>query len=270
MRNVDCGLRNLKSEIEASFHTVLNQGSNMTCPISQFYPLLLVLWAIAFWCRSKVFRATLLISLALHTVFLVRVSGWGRDGKRPERVISFTFVQGGDEAEKPPPQEKISLSAQPSEAVKETPGRDSQADREDRPTAEQKPPEPEDARLERDLPKIEDISLLDLSAHPLAESYRRRLQQVIDRYQKTPPEILKQGFEGRVRVWFNLSRDGTLNPPVFVDRKIRSSHSIVNQAARESVIAAAKHFPPFPQGVNRAEIWFYIHVDYGNVRFSGD
>jgi len=238
----------------------------MSFPISQFYPLLLVLWAIVFWSKSRVFRVTLLIALALHTVFLIRVSGWGTDGPKPEELISFAFIQGGDEAEKAPPQEGIGLSPGTTETAQETPVKDSEA----RSPAEEEAVRPKESLVEPDLPRIEDRSLLDFSAHPLAESYRRQLQRLIARYQKTTPEILKQGFEGRVKVWFNLSRDGKLNLPAFVDANIRSSHESVNQAAMESVIAAAEHFPPFPERIKRAEIWFYVYVDFSNVRFSGD
>lgn len=242
----------------------------MSFPISQFYPLLLVVWGIVFWCRSKVFRATLLISLGLHAVFLVRVSEWGIDRAQPEKIISFTFVQGGDETEKAPSQEKIGPSPEVPDIARETPPKDSEAEREKNSPEKEKVAPPEDSRVERDLPRIEDRSLLDFSAHPLAESYRRQLQRLIAQYQKVSPEVLKEGFEGRVKVWFNLSREGTLNQPVFVDAKIRSSHDVVNRAAIESVAAAAKHFPPFPKGVKRAEIWFHVYVDYSNVRFPGD
>ncbi len=242
----------------------------MNCPISQFYPLLLVLWAIVFWSKSNVFRATLLISLGLHAVFFVRVSGWGVNRAQSEEIIPFTFVQGEDETEKPPEENRIGTAPEVPDRTQETTPSDSEPEREERLPDEEKPAVPKDPRVERDLPKIEDTSLLDFSAHPLAESYRRQLQRVIARYQKTPPEILQQGFEGRVKVWFNLSRDGKLNEPVFVDAKIRSSHESVNQAAIESVMAAASDFPPFPEGVTRPEIWFYIYVDYSNVTFFGD
>jgi len=242
----------------------------MTFPISQFYPLLLVLWAILFWCRSKVFRATLLISLVLHAVFLVRVGGWGGSDAEPQEVISFTFVQGGEEADKRSAEEKIGPSPKLPDTPQQTPLEDSEASHEAPSPDEEEPTPPKDARVEDDLPRIEDTSLLDFSAHPLAESYRLQLQRLIAQYQKTPPEILKESFEGRVKVWFNVSRDGTLNQPVFVDAKVRSSHELVNRAARESVIAAAEHFPSFPPRVKRDEIWFYVYVDYSNVRFPGD
>ena len=242
----------------------------MTFPISQFYPLLLVLWAVLFWCRSKVFRATLLISLVLHAVFLVRVGGWGGSDSQPQEVISFTFVQGGDETEKRSKRERIGPSPKLPDPLQQTPLEDSEVSREAPSPDEKEPTPPKDSRVEDDLPRNEDTSLLDFSAHPLAESYRLQLQRLIAQYQRTPPEILKGSFEGRVKVWFNVSRDGTLNQPVFVDAKVRSSHDVVNRAARESVIAAAEHFPPFPVRVKRTEIWFYVYVDYSNVRFPGD
>jgi hypothetical protein len=57
---------------------------------------------------------------------------------------------------------------------------------------------------------------------------------------------------------------------VFADRKVRSSHQSVNQAAVESVIGAAGQFPPFPDGIERADIWFHVYLDFSNVRFPGD
>jgi hypothetical protein len=242
----------------------------MSFPISQFYPLLLVLWGIVFWCRSRVFRATLLISLGLHAVFLVRLSGWGIDRAQPEEVISFTFVQGGDETGRTPSEEKIGPSPEVPDIAPQTLPKDSEAEREKNSTDTEKVAPPEESRVEPDLPRMDDRSLLDFSAHPLAESYRRQLQRLIAQYQEAPPEVLKEGFEGRVKVWFNLSHDGTLNQPVFVDAKIRSSHDTVNRAAIDSVRGAAKHFPPFPNEVKRAEIWFHVYVDYSNVRFPGD
>jgi hypothetical protein len=242
----------------------------MTVPISQFYPLLLVVWAVLFWCKSRVFRVTLLVSLALHAVFLVRLSGWGTGSPRREPIVSFTFVQGGEEPQKAPPREEIGLSPALTEVEREAARRDSKAVPESRPEGEERPTPPQESRVEKDLPPIKDPSLLTSPPDPLAESYRRQLQRLIARHQKTTPELLERGFEGRVQVWFNLSRDGKLNPPVFADARIRSSRDSVNRAAVDTVMAAAEHFPPFPAGVNRAEIWFHVFVDFSNVRFSED
>lgn len=242
----------------------------MSWPISQFYPLLLVLWGVAFWCRSRVFRFALLISLAFHSIFFVRVSGWGRKVVEPERIISFTFVQGAEEAEKPSPRDKTALPRGLPAALQQTPPGSSDHGREEASGADESAPKPLSRRVETGLPRIDDESLLEVSPHPLAEDYRRELQRLIERYQKTPPEILEQGLEARVKVWFNLSRDGRLNQPVFVDPKIRSSHETVNRAAVDSVVGAADHFPPLPEHINRAEMWFYVYVDFSNVRFRND
>jgi outer membrane biosynthesis protein TonB len=224
-----------------------------------------------FWSRSRVFRATLLISLGLHAIFLVQVKGRGTDGAGREEILSFTFVQGGEATEKRLPEERVGTAPGLSEAPEETPAEASEADRKGASSpVDEKPTPQESPRVDKELPRIEDASLLDFSAHPLAESYRRQLQRLIRQYQTKPPEELKEGFEGRVKVWFNVSREGKLNPPVFVDGKVRSSREMVNKAAMDSVVAAAAHFPPFPEGVKRAEIWFYVHVDFGSVRYSGD
>ena len=129
---------------------------------------------------------------------------------------------------------------------------------------------PEPPRVIEGLPKIEDVSLLDPNANPAAESYRLELQRVIRVFQKAPADILEQGVEARVRVWFNLSREGTLNQPIFLDSTVRSSNETVNRAAVDSVVAASEHFPPFPENVSRAEIWFHVDVDFGPSRFPGD
>jgi len=240
----------------------------MSLPISQFYPLLLVLWAMLFWSRSNVFRATLLISLALHSIFFVRVGGLRTPDEKPDQILSFTFVQGVDETPPFRGEEKVGLPAEISEPTQRPALKEPGEERPAQPDKKRTPPTGQ--RVEKDLPRIEDISLLDFSANPLAESYRRYLQQLIRLYQRTPPELHEMGFEGRVKVWFNLSRDGKLNPPIFVDPKIRSSHDTVNEAAIDSVVAASQHFPPLPKHVNRAEMWFYVYVDFTNVRFSGD
>ena len=242
----------------------------MTIPISQFYPLLLALWAMVFWCKSRVFRTTLLISLALHAVFLVRVIGWGRSDATREEILVFTFVQGGEEEQKGSSEEGIGLSPGRSTTERDAAQQVSQPDREAPEEPEKEPPPPEKTPVEEELPPLEDTSLLDASASPLAESYRKQLQSLVRRHRKPTPPDLEEDFEARVRIWFNLSSDGTLNPSAFVDTRIRSSHGSVNQAALGSVIAAAEHFPSFPKGIDRAEMWFHIDVDFGPVRFPGD
>jgi hypothetical protein len=245
----------------------------MSFPISQLYPLLLVLWVLMFWCRSRVLRTAMFISLGLHAIFLVRINNWGINETNPERIISFTFVQGGDEREQAEGK-KIGLSTNVSPIAQSSPWDHSIkgpiANDQNPSTAREKSPLPEPLRVEKELPKIEDKSLIDFSADPLAESYRRELQKLIARHQKIPAEVLAGGMEARVKVWFNLSRDGKLNPPVFVDPKIRSSRDFINKAGEESVLSAAQHFPPFPEHIHRAEIWFFVYLDYSNVRFRED
>ena len=240
----------------------------MSFPISQIYPLLLAVWGIIFWSRSNVFRSALLISLAFHAIFLVRVTGWRTRHTQPERIISFTFVQGGEVSDRSPSERSIGSLPELSPVPRQISARDSEAEQKASAPPEETLRKPTAQRIEKDLPRIEDLSLLDSSADPLAEDYRRELQRLIHRFQKTPPEILERGLEARVKVWFNLSRDGKLNQPIFVDPKIRSSYDTVNRAAIDSVVAAAEHFPPLPGHVNRAEIWFYVYVDYANVTFS--
>lgn len=239
----------------------------MTFPIGQFYPVLIVLWAIMLWTQSKVFRTTLLISLCLHVVFLVRMGARETKEVEPERIISFTFVQGAEEMEVPPTPEGLNpipenLQQPETSPVKET------EETPEKPPREEKMPQP--PRVVEELPKIEDASLLDPNANPAAESYRLELQRLIRAYQKAPAEILEQGVEARARVWFNLSRDATLNPPIFLDATVRSSNEIVNRAAVDSVVAASEHFPPFPENVTRPEIWFHVDVDFGPSKFPGD
>jgi len=240
----------------------------MSIPISQFYPVLIVLWGILLWARSKVFRTTILISFCLHGVFLVKLGARGVKEVERERIISFTFVQGAEEAEKAPTPEGINPLPEPLPEAEPPAPEETDEEPEEPSPPEEKTPEP--PRVVEGLPKIEDAALIDFSANAEAESYRLELQRVIAVYQKTPAEVFEQGVEARVRVWFNLSRDGTLNEPVVIDPKIRSSHDMVNKAAADSVIAAAGHFPPFPENVDRAEIWFHIDVDFTNVRFPGD
>lgn len=239
----------------------------MSFPIGQFYPVLIVLWAILLWTQSRVFRATLLISLCLHVVFLVRIGARETKEVEPERVISFTFVQGAEETEKPPSPEGIkplpeNLQKPESPKPKET------EETPEEPPREETIPEP--PRVIEGLPRIEDASLLDPGANPAAESYRLELQRLIRAYQKAPAEIFEQGVEARVRVWFNLSRDATLNQPIFLDSTVRSSNETVNRAAVDSVVAASEHFPPFPENVTRPEIWFHVDVDFGPSKFPGD
>jgi outer membrane biosynthesis protein TonB len=239
----------------------------MTVPIGQFYPVLIVLWAILLWTRSRVFRTTLLISLCLHVVFLVRIGAREAKEVERERVISFTFVQGAEETERPPTPEGINRLPENLQKPEASPPKETEETPEE-PPHEEKMPEP--PRVVEGLPKIEDASLLDPNANPAAESYRLELQRVIRVFQKAPADILEQGVEARVRVWFNLSREGTLNQPIFLDSTVRSSNETVNRAAVDSVVAASEHFPPFPENVIRPEIWFHVDVDFGLSRFPGD
>jgi outer membrane biosynthesis protein TonB len=233
----------------------------MSFPISQLYPLLLILWGILFWCRSKVFRATILASIALHAIFLVRVTGWGSKQPEPERIISFTFVQGGENPSENPAPENLSPPPEPSTAREPAPSGTSQSDNGESSDVEKNAREPQGPPIQKDLPRIDDPSLIDFSAHPLAESYRSELRRLIRRYRAATPEILAKGAEARVRVWFNLSRDGKLNR-VFVDSRIRSSDDSLNRAAVDSVIAAAAHFPAFPRNVTQPELWFDVDLDF--------
>lgn len=239
----------------------------MSVPIGQFYPVLIVLWAILLWTRSRVFRTTLVISLCLHFVFLVRIGAREMKEEKRERIISFTFIQGAEKTEKPPTPEGINPLPENLQKPEASPPKETKETPEESPPVEKMPEPP---RVIEGLPKIEDASLLDLNANPEAESYRLELQRVIRVYQKTPPAVLEQGVEARVRVWFNLSREGTLNQPIFLDSTVQSSNETVNRAAVDSVVAASEHFPPFPEDVTRSEIWFHVDVDFGPSRFPGD
>jgi outer membrane biosynthesis protein TonB len=214
-----------------------------------------------------VFRTTLLISLCLHVVFLVRIGARETKEVERERIISFTFVQGVEEMERPPTPEGINPLPEDLEKPEASPTKETEEPPEEPPREEKMPETP---RVIEGLPKIEDASLLDPNANPDAESYRLELQRLIRAYQKAPAEIFEQGVEARVRIWFNLSRDATLNQPIFLDTTVHSSNEIVNRAAVDSVIAASEHFPPFPENVTRPEIWFHVDVDFGPSKFPGD
>jgi outer membrane biosynthesis protein TonB len=240
----------------------------MYVPIGQLYPVLIVLWGMLLWARSKVFRATILISFCLHGIFLVRIGAREAKETERERIISFTFVQGAEQTEKPPAPEGINPLSEPRPEAEPPTPKETEEEPEEPSPPEEKMPEP--PRAIEGLPKIEDSSLIDFSANPEAKSYRDELIRLIRVYQKAPPEVLVQGVEARVRIHFNVSRDGTLNLPVVIDPKIRSSRDIVNGAAVDSVVAAAEHFPPFPENVDKAELWFHVDVDFGPSRFPGD
>ena len=234
----------------------------MSFPISQLYPLLLVLWGILFWCRSKVFRVTILASIALHAIFLVRVSGSRSRQPEPERIISFTFVQGGEEPSETPAPESLAPPPEPSTVREPAPSGTPQSDNGESSDVDKNAPQPQGPPIQKDLPRIDDPSLIDFSAHPLAESYRLELHRLIRRYRAATPEILATGTEARAKVWFNVSRDGKLNQPVFVDPRIRSSDDSLNRAAVDTVIAAAAYFPAFPPNVTQPELWFHVDVDF--------
>ena len=102
-------------------------------------------------------------------------------------------------------------------------------------------------------------------AHPAAASYRKELQHTIQRHFEVPPELEARGYEGRLKVWLTLGRDGRLIYS-FLDPKMRSEDEEINQLTEVNIRKMADKFPPFPKGVKDYDVRFYVIIDYRNLR----
>ncbi len=230
--------------------------------------MLITVWAIFFWSTDKFFRIFLFVSLAIHSVFLIQIG----KGKLPFRrrndlrILSYTFIQGaleedatvstvGNKSHHSSVRE-IAMEKNPSAASVDEDIIDSETEEET-----EKPNIPVDA----ELPKIEPPTWFDFNAHPEGESYRRELQKIINQNLSIPDEILENGYEGKVKLWLNLTRDGKLSY-FFLDPKYRSENDVVNKASIESVEKSSQYFPPLPEGVKDYDVLFYVILDFTNLK----
>jgi hypothetical protein len=229
-----------------------------------------VAWAVLLWYRERAFRAFLCASVALHGLlfFIPSAKSQGAPGAvvAEARLIPYTIIQGADE----PAADAAAIEAQ-SEQHPDAAPRLHEAPTADLPDENALAVEPERAeaaaggRTEPDLPKIEAGAGFKFGAHPGAASYRKELQRVIQRDFEVPAELDERGYEGRLKVWLNLGRDGRLNY-AFLDPIMRSEDPEINRLTEENLHKIADKFPPFPEGVTDYDVSFYVIVDYRNLR----
>lgn len=228
-----------------------------------------VAWAVLLWYRERAFRAFLCASVALHGLLFFIPSAKSQSapvGVAEARLIPYTLIQGADE----PAADAAAIEARSDEHP------DAMPRLHEAPTAEMPDenalavePKPAEAapggRTDPDLPKIEAVAWFKFDKHPGAASYRKELQHVIQRHFEVPAELEERGYEGRLKVWLNLGRDGRLHY-AFLDPIMRSEDPEVNRLTEENLHKIADKFPPFPEGVLDYDVSFYVIIDYRNLR----
>ena len=223
-----------------------------------------VTWTVLLWSNQRFLRVFLGVSAVLHGLLFVIPFAPGHsapDAATGAPLIPFTIVQGTNEepagavAVEAPAEDTIGLVEEPAADV---PDKETVA-------VETKPREEPAAAVDPGLPEISDMSWYRFEAHPGAASYRKELQRVIQRHFEVPKALDERGYEGRIKVWLSLSRDGRLNY-AFIDPRVRSAEPEINALTEENVKRIAKEFPPFPEGVTDYDVTFYIIIDYRNLR----
>jgi len=228
----------------------------------------IVTWTVLLWCRQDVFRIFLGVSVALHGLLFIipfaKSQGTPGGGAGP-RLIPYTIIQGTDEptaddtAIERPDEELLDEAFR----LREVPT--TEFLEEDGVAVEPERADPAAGRIEPGLPKIENVAWFAFEAHPGAASYRKELQRVIQRHFEVPEELDRRGYEGRLKVWLNLGRDGRLNY-AFLDPRMRSQDRDINRLTEENIKKIADKFPPFPKGVTDYDVSFYVIIDYRNLR----
>jgi len=225
----------------------------------------LVTWTVLLWSRQRVLRTFLVISAALHGVLFVIPFATGRSTTNEAagpRLIPYTLIQGADALDDESAAIELPDEALPDERLNLT--HEPVAEPLDEDQTETDSPSPT-ATTDKDLPKIEYTDWYTFDEHPGAASYRKELQRVIQRHFEVPRKLDERGYEGRLKVWLSLSRDGTLNYS-FLDPTMRSEDDEINRLTEENLKKVAKEFPPFPEGVKDYDVNFFVIIDYRNLR----
>jgi len=224
-----------------------------------------VAWALLCWSAERFFRVFLAISVVLHAGLFFIPFATGKSAP-PEvtgqRLLPLTFIQGADAPAVEVPSAGPTDIDRPEDAL----GADDES-AVNVIVGEGVVPEPEQARAEPTgatdpgLPRIEAVELFDFDKHPGRESYRRELQRTIQRRFEVPPELEAEGYEGRVRVWITLGRDGTVHA-VELDPTMRSEDPRINQLTLDNLRAIAPEIPPLPDNVKDDVVPFNVIINY--------
>ena len=227
-----------------------------------------LVWTVVFWSGQRVLKAFVCVSAVLHAGLLAVPFASSKStapDDEGELLIPYTFVQGVDATYEDPAE--AGAVDEPSDAgagldeqpVTETLDEDAIA-------AESEPAKkPPAGTVDAELPKIDDVAWFAFDEHPGAASYRKELQHIIQRHFAVPAALEERGYEGRIKVWLSLGRDGRLHY-AFVDETMCSEDEAINRLTEDNIRRIAGEFPPFPEGVKDYDVSFYVIVDYRNLR----
>jgi len=226
-----------------------------------------ITWTILLWSAQRFFKIFLTVSVALHALLFIIpfATSQGEPDTPGPLLVPFTIVQGTDE----PVTDEAAVEPLDEElpddtiGVADTPTNDPLT--EEAVNVETKRASPPPGTVEPGVPEITNLTWYTFETHPGAASYRKELQRIVQRHFEVPAELDERGYEGRVKVWLSLSRDGRLNYS-FIDANVRSQEWAINQLTEANVKRIAGEFPPFPEGVKDYDVTFYIIIDYRNLR----
>ena len=223
------------------------------------------IWSVFYWSKDRVFRITVIVSLALHGIMFApfsKVLGINKvNTKSGYRAVNYIFVRGMpknvEEIDKPE-REKYENNENTDATKKSTGNIPSKKE-----------------ILEKMVVKTEtsvtignpdntdnsDIEWFDFDKHPSGENYSKELNNLINANLEVPEELLRSGYEGKQIVFFKLSRNGELRA-VFIPYNSLSLNSLVNETSIANIKRISEKFPPLPEGVKNEEIWFRVEINY--------
>jgi hypothetical protein len=227
-----------------------------------------LVWTVVFWSGQRVLKVFVCVSAVLHAGLFALPLGATRNAApidEGQLLIPYTIVQGVDAAyEDPAAAGVVDEQSRADAGLTEQPVTETLD--EDAITVESEPAKnPPAGTVDAELPKIDDVAWFAFDEHPGAASYRKELQHIIQRHFEVPAELEARGYEGRVKVWLSLGRDGRLHY-AFVDETVCSEDEEINRLTEENIRRVAGEFPPFPKGVKDYDVSFYVIVDYRNLR----
>jgi outer membrane biosynthesis protein TonB len=231
-----------------------------------------LVWTIAFWSGQRVFKVFVCVSAVLHAgLFAVPLAvplaatRNAAPADEGELLIPYTIVQGV--AETPDNLAAAGGADEPSGAGSGLTDQPISETLDENPIAAESEPaqKPPVGTADADLPRIDDVSWFAFDEHPGAVSYRKELQHIILRHFEVPTELDERGYEGRIKVWLSLGRDGRMHY-AFIDETMCSEDESVNRLTEDNIRRIADKFPPFPEGVKDYDVSFYVIVDYRNLR----
>lgn len=212
-------------------------------------------WVMLCWSASRFFRIFVVVSVVAHAGLFFVPFATSKTEPRDvavERLLPLTLIQGADEG-------SDVAEATPIAAIVETTGDDAATTPFTVAPDPQQPEPPGDVDV--GLPKIKPVELFTFDEHPDGASYRRELQHTILRYFEVPPELEAAGYEGRVKVWITLGRDGTVRA-VELDPTMRSVDAHINQLTLDNIWKMSGKIPPLPSNIKDAIVPFNVIIDY--------